>query len=218
MLQEQDIRRLAIDEVVNPSFEVTKQYLRWNKLVFEAGKPVIDDVIIEEGGTGAQVFFPVLGEQYYFVVHADIGQEISVRWCGMSAGNTVELLVVSDSIPLSVLMEQLDIVPTCRWEKGERRSAVGVVQKDNRFIYSLTNKRTGNVEDKLKALTSFLMPRRERMIQLAESTTMEISIAYYGYSSEMWGIHLDAETLSTVTHLGLSIDIDLYASGTGLGE
>lgn len=214
---EQQARELAIREVLRPTWEVTKQYLHSNKLVFEDGAPVIEDVIPSEDGTVARVYFPVHDEKYYLVVHVDTSDTDPICSVSMSAGNSVELIVISEDRPLAELLDGLDFTPSKQWHKGEPiRAGSKIGKKTSGFALALTIKETGEVEEKVKALLDFLMPRREHMFRLAQVAYTEISIAYYGYKEEMWGFNFDAETMSKIAQLGLSTDIDLYASGPDL--
>lgn len=213
------IRRMAIGEVLNPTFELTKQYLAVNRLVCADGEPVIEDVIVNEDG--AEVYFAVDGERYYFAIYLDLSPEgiPSLRWMGTSAGNTVELQVASEDIPLSDLLTLVDITPTREWDKGQLKPPPyqpGSVYKFSSFLYTPTPKRTGDVEEKLRALVEVLMPQRDRVRRLNEVATAGITVGYSGYVSDMLGFYFGPELLSAIGELNLSLDLDLYAGDSGL--
>lgn len=233
MSVEDEIRIVAINEVLHPTFALTKQYLHANRLVVIDGVPFIEDIIYSEveevpeeserdprdiiiypETRRASVYFPVLNEDYYFVVHVGIGDEIVPRWMEMSPGNKVELRAVSDAA-LSELLKILPIVPTEVWEKGQQINE-SMAYKHSGLTVALSDKKTGEVENKLKSLVEFLHPMKDQLLLLAEIATTEVSIAYYGYKNEMWGIHLDPAVLQAVAQLKVSVDIDLYASGPDL--
>lgn len=239
MTIENQLRLAAIHEVLHSSFALTQQYLAVNKLRTDNDIPFIEGVIIDKEKFEASVFFPVMDEDYYFVVYLDIGAEVTVRWVGMDAGTSVDLRVISEDRSLNELLTIINIPTTKQWEKGQPRitreaSSNGVLCQDDHCIISLTNEvmlhkhsgfticlnanKYGEVEEKLKSLLEYLMPFKDALTQLSKIATAEISVGYRGYKDEMWGINLDYDLVHALSELHLSIDIDLYASGPDLGE
>jgi len=53
-------------------------------------------------------------------------------------------------------------------------------------------------------------------IELSHQVSIEIQVTYYGHKDEMWGIHLETQTVKKLSELELAIDVDLYAGGNDI--
>ncbi len=214
------IAQIAIEEVFNPSFELTKQLLSVNKVEMDGGSPRIKDIIISEDKSMAEVYFPIIDEEYYFVIYIDLMPKISLKFMGMSAGCKVELFVCSDTEELDKMIELLQVTPHRSWSKGEKKfHSNGInysINKNSGFVYSPIEKTTGEVEDKLDYLLDELIQVKDKIVELHKVAEVEIQITYYGYKDQMWGINLKPRTIQRLSELGVSLDIDLYASGNDL--
>jgi hypothetical protein len=219
-LDKNRIAQVALEEIENPTFELTKQYLEANILKMKGNIPHIEDVIISEDKLSAEVYFPVLDEPFYFVIYFDLEPEIEVRFMSMSAGNRVELFVCSDSVELDEFIGLLKISPKERWKKGQSKIINGLKNCpphiDNGFIYAPIDRTVGEVECKLDYLLSELLPYKDVVRELEKVAEVEIQITYFGYKDEMWGINLKPHTIQMISEIGVSLDIDLYASGNDL--
>jgi hypothetical protein len=171
---------------LNPTFELTKQFLSINNVEMDGGIPRIKDIIISEDKSAAEVYFPIIDEEYHFVMYVDLMPEISLKFMGMSAGSKVELFVCSDTKDLDKMLELLQVTPQRSWSKGEKRiHGNGInysINKNSGLTYTSIEKTTGEVE---------------------------IQVTYYGYKDQMWGINLKPQTIQRLSELGISLDIDL---------
>ncbi len=205
------IKEIAINEVVNPTFELTKQYLKSNNLTIKNGTPIIEDIEINENGV-VSIYFPIEKQHFYFVVYIE---DMTLKWMDMSAGNRVQLLVCSNDIDAEQIIDYLGIEPTSRWNKNDRVGRSGK-RKNSGIIYQPIDKMTGRVEDKLSKLLDDLLPYKKSILELSLKASLEIQIAYYGHKNEMWGIHLDKENVNKLSDLDLPLDVDLYAGGNDI--
>lgn len=214
------IKKIAIAEVNSPTFEVTKQFLKVNKLVYENSEPKIVDIIIDEKQEGAEVYFQIENEKYFFVVFLDLKPEISLRFMDMSAGNKVSLLIVSESLNLSEILKNINIEPNEKWEKGALVSNqfTESYEKNSGIIFKPIEKTTGNVEDKIEVILSKLESSKNLISNLSSKCIMEIQVAYFGYKDQMWGINLNPVLIKKIGEFNFSLDIDLYASGQELED
>lgn len=215
----EEISKIAIEEILSPKFELTNQFLKVNKVLLEDGKPIIEDIFVNEEENTAEVYFPIIDESYYFVIYLDLKPALTVRFMNMSAGNSVQLFVSSESHSADELIDILGVNPTKKWSKGERRSKskADIFYDFSGIIFEPISKRTVEVEDKLKKLIELLMPYKDNVLKVSRLASAEVQIAYYGYKDQMWGIHLDTEIISKLAEFNLPVDIDLYASGPDLG-
>jgi len=215
-LLEDKIKKVAIAEVLQPEFELTKQYLNVNELIFKEDVPVIETVIIDKGKNEARVYFPVKGENYYFLIYMDIRPLIKVRIMCMAAGNWVSLYVISKNTSLKKLLRTSGMEPTSKWEKGEKRTCGRGTYRFSGFTIQPDETKAGEVEEKIEKLLNQLRPHNEEIQKLLEIADVELDIAYFGYKDEMWGLNFKSELIQKMAELGISIDIDLYASGPDL--
>jgi len=218
VLTKDEIKKIAIAEILQPKFELTKQYLNVNKLIFEKDVPVIEAVIVDEGKNEARVYFPVKDEDYYFLVYIDIRPLIKVRTMYMTAGNWVSLSVISENenVSLKKLLETSGIEPTRKWERGEKRTYGRGTYCFSGFIVRPDETTAGEVEEKIEKLVNLLHPHQEDILKLLKIADVSLEIVYCGYKDTMWGLNFKSELIQKIAELGISIDIDLYASGPDL--
>ncbi len=207
-MDKQKVQDIAIAEIMTPTLALTQQFLAVNKIVFHNQMPFIEDILLREEEKKAEVYFPIEGEKYYFVVYVD-WENLHLIAVAISAGCVVSFLATSDTHSLNELITVAGIAPTRTWEKGKAK-------RHNGFEIHLSQKKIGDVEDKLRDLLTFLSPHKANLEALSSIAAMGIDIAYWGYKEQMWGIHFDMDLLTQLVNLGLSVDIDIYASGSDL--
>jgi Domain of unknown function (DUF4279) len=208
-VNEQEIRDVAIAEILHPTFALTQQLLAVNKVVIKEQVPVVEDVILREEEKTAEVYFPIEGEHYYFTVYVDVEPHVSLRMMGMSSGNRVYFYAKSVEHRLDELVALAGIEPTRTWEVGKHI-------RHNGFEVRPSLKETGDVEDKLRTLIRLLLPHKANLHALSSIADVGVNIAYWGYTDQMGGIHFGLETIHGLAALNLSVDVDLYAEGLDL--
>lgn len=206
------IKKVAIAEVLNPTFELTKQYLQANHLRFENNLPYIEDVEINKDKNTAAVYFPIKNEHFYFVIYVE---NLEVQWMGMSAGNRVYLFASSEVTSTEKIISLLGFEPTKKWNANDKIGCNGK-SKHNGIRYEPIQKMTGEVEIKLENLLENLLPHKKTIIELSHQASIEIQVTYYGHKDEMRGIHLATTIMKKLSELELAIDVDLYAGGNDI--
>ena len=184
-----------------------------NKVIRKEEVPFIEDIILDPEENLASVYFPLEGEHYYLVVTLDLEPSPIIRGVAMSPGNDVYFAVTSEMHSLEELLALAGIKPTRTWRRGEKN---GKLPRHNGFEIRSFEKKTGDVEDKLRALLDTLLPFRANLSHLSALASVGVSIAYYGYKEQMGGIYLDEEMIGKLAELHVPVDIDLYASGPDL--
>ena len=207
-LNEQAIREVAIAEILHPTLALTRQFLAVNRVVYKEQTPCVADVILR-GAKTADVYFPVEGERYYFVIAVGWDQHVSIKSVGMFAGNSVYFYAKSEERQVDELVAISGIEPTRTWEKGNQI-------KHNGFEVRLSREDTGNIEDKLLSIIDLLLPHKANIYALSAVADVGINIAYWGYKEQMWGIHFGTEIIQGLAALNLRVDVDLYADGPDL--
>ncbi|MBC8062158.1 MAG: DUF4279 domain-containing protein [Clostridiaceae bacterium] len=210
------IENIAINEILNPSLELTLQFLKVCPVIIKSESPVIEDIIYSKDGDYAEVYFQLENEDYYLVVYIDLTPELSLRTVGTSAGNYVDLIVTSDNEDVENLISIVGINPKRKWNEGERKGKSENRHEESGFIFRLNEKMTGEVEDKISQLLDFIFARGKEFKNLSKIASLDISIFYCGYKDQMWGVNLSKETIKRLSEFDLSLDIDVYASGADL--
>lgn len=210
------IKNIAVNEVLNPSLDLTKQFLKGCPLSMRANYPVIEDIIFSKDGEYADVYFQVENGDYYFVVYVDLEPEFSLRTVGTSAGNYIDLIVSTDTENVDNLINLAGIKLRRKWNKGEKIGKTENHYEKSGFIFRLNEKMTGEVEDKINELLNYVFERKENFKKLSKIADMSISIFYCGHKEQMWGINLTKETIHRLYEFNLSVDIDLYAGGNDI--
>ncbi len=83
------IRQKAIDEILRPSLDLTKQFLQVLTLETEAGQPVIASIRQEE--TESVVYFRVQDEKFFIAVYLELEPVFKARWTEIESGSRVEV-------------------------------------------------------------------------------------------------------------------------------
>lgn len=209
-MDEHAVQEVAIAEILRPTLATTQQFLAANQIILKEQVPIVEDVILREEEQMAEVYFSIEGERYYFVVSVDLKPQLALRWTGMSAGNRVYFCATSQEHTWEELVAVAGIEPTRTWEKVKRRRHHG-------FEVKPYSKETGEVEDKLQALISLLLPFAANIRALSALADVGINVAYWGYKDQMRGIHFGTDIIQGLALLNLSVDVDLYADGPDLG-
>src|SRR5258708_7319532 len=84
-LDKQHVQDIAIAEIMTPTLALTQQFLAVNTIVFHNHTPLIEDILLREEEKKAEVYFPIEGENYYFVVYVDLENPYLIA-VAMSAG------------------------------------------------------------------------------------------------------------------------------------
>src|SRR5215469_13710737 len=103
-----------------------------------------EDVILRGEEQMAEVYFPIEGERYYFVVYLDAEPQVALRTTGMSAGNRVYFFAKSAERPVDELVAIAGVQPTRTWVKGGKRKHI---LRHNGLEVRPARKDTGEVEE-----------------------------------------------------------------------
>lgn len=194
----QEIQNVAIGEILNPSFTVTRQYLEVLTIRRENSVPVIAHISIDATNKEAIVYFPVEGENFFIAVYVDLQEAVTVRWVETEAGSSVYLSIgISNGIDFSLPVEPDRVYKDCK-------------------IYGVNIDQPGRLEDKIEKLLNYVYPYKDAICKAGETGVVSINIAYYGYRNQMWGLHLSPTTMMRIAALNAELDLDIYAEGKEL--
>jgi hypothetical protein len=193
-----EIRRIGIAEILNPTFGTTEQFLEVLKVQSVNSIPIISHIKIDSANSEAIVYFPVEGERFFIAIYLDTGEELKIRSVETEAGSSVYLSVGtsnSSDIELPITAEKV---------------------YDDFKIYGTDIDQPDSVEAKIEKLLDYLEPYEETIKKISEKNDVTINVAYFGYQDQMWGLHLDSPTMRRIANLNAELDFDIYAEGKAL--
>jgi hypothetical protein len=203
----------ATEEIVNPAFAVTKQYLEVNEVEFENGKPKVERVDPDYTENLAAVYFSIKNQRYFLQVNLLKTPEIKVDFVHTESGNKTYLTITSEQFTFEELTENLKLKPLTGWTKGEFRKDGKSRYNFSRVSYDPFTGEAYEPERQIKLLLTELEKYSESIIELTKKAKLYISICKHQYVSGNLGIHFDVETINRIAGLNLSIDIDTYIGG-----
>ena len=193
-----DIRAIAIDEITNPTFGTTKQFLDVLKVRSENSVPVISNVIINDSENTATVYFPVEGEEFFIAIYINVSYHAKITSVSTEAGTAVYLSIGKKDEAYT----ELPMVPDKVYNDA--------------VIYGIDIDVPDTVENKIVKLLNYIEPHKNLIKKIAGTSTVTINIYYHGYRDQMWGLHLDPVTLKRISDLNAEFDFDIYAEGKEL--
>lgn len=203
----------AIEEILNPAFVTTKQYLEVSEVVFENGKPKVERVDLDYADNLAVVYFPIKDEHYFLQVNLRKTPEIEVSFVHTENGNNTSLTVTSDDLTFEEISNNLLFKPLRGWSKGDLRKNGKFQYKFSRLFYEPFTSDAFELNRQLNLLLTELEKHSESIKLLSEKATVCISICKHQYISGNAGVHLDVDTINRLAKLNLSIDIETYIVG-----
>src|SRR5215213_5840900 len=166
----------AIEEILNPAFAVTKQYLEVNEVEFENGKPKVERVDLNYADNLAVVYFPFKNQRYFLQINLAKTPEIKVDFVHTESGNRTYLTATSDNLTFEQLCENLPFQPLTGWSKGDLRKNSKSQYSFSRVSYEPFTSEAYEMEKQLELLLTQLEKSAESVRRLTEKATTYISI------------------------------------------
>ncbi len=208
----------AIDEILNPKFEVTKQYLQVNEVEFENGLPKVERIDHDYEDNLAAVYFPFKKERYFLQINLQKVPEVKVDFVWTENGNRTYLTATSDTLNYEELCEGLTFEPLSGWSKGDLRKNGKSQYNFSRVSYEPFTSEAYDMETQLTLLLTELEKNAESVKLLAERAEAYISVCKHQYISGNAGICFDVELIKRLANLNLSVDIDTYIVGNPIKD
>lgn len=208
--------QIATEEVLNPAFEVTKQYLEVCELELENGLPKVVRVntTYYDEYDAVAVYFAVKNEQYFIEVRLNKAPDIEVIFVWIQSAHRVYLSAQSDQLTYEELTHSFPLQPIKGWSKGDFMS-------NGKSQYPLTimsfepiKNEAYSLEEKLDLLLDVLEPIGDAIRLLTKKAEVYIAVCRHQYVSANSGVSFEIETIRRMEQLNLGIDIDSYIIGT----
>jgi Domain of unknown function (DUF4279) len=207
----------AIEEILNPAFAVTKQYLEVNEVQFENGVPKVERVDLDYADNLVSVYFPFKDECYFLQINLVKTPIIKVDFISTESGHRTYLTATSYDLTYEQLAQNLTFKPLTGWSKGDLKNESSH-NKFSRISFEPFKSKAYKLEKQLELLLTELEKDVENLRRLTEKATTYISICKYQYISGNAGIHFSIEIINRLSKLNLSIDIDTYIVGNAIKE
>jgi hypothetical protein len=212
-MEDENYIAIAIDELNNPTFEVTKQYLDVMELELDNGIPKVARVDNHLSNDSVAIYFFIKDERFFLVVNLSKTSLPEVEWVWVENGHRVYLTATSDELTHKELSGYTLFHPLSGWSKGDIRKPSQSVYKFSRVSYEPNKNEAFDLEDKLLELLIELEIDKKEIIELSKNSNAYISICRHQYISGNAGIHFDLEIIKRLNELNLEVDIDTYISG-----
>ncbi|MCK4261111.1 MAG: DUF4279 domain-containing protein [Halanaerobiales bacterium] len=130
----------------------------------------------------------------------------------MSTNANVEIVIVGEDFKLDIITNELDILPTEHWVKGEQVPNRNTVRKDTCWSYGLGSEETLNINIQLLKLVEILCPKKDILIRLKKMLQLEylilVTINIENDVKPIIGIK--STVIELMNDIGAELDIDLY--------
>ena len=204
----------ASQELLNPTFEVTKQYLEVMEVEVENNLPRVARVNLELHEETAAVYFYIKNERFFIVVNVSKVNSKVVEWVWMESGHRVYLTAISREHSFLELSKYFPFSNLSGWSIGELRKNGKSKHNFTRVSYEPIANEAYSLEEKLFGLLKNLEEYSEDIRKLVKYSGAYISVCRNQYISANAGIHLNCEIIHRLSVMNLELDIDTYILGT----
>lgn len=203
----------ATNEVLNPTFAITRQYLEVMDLAIENGSPIVARIDRKHSESSVAVYLHIKNERFFIVIVLSKEDPVKPLWVYIESAHRVYLTATSDTLTYNELSNHLAVTPLSGWSKGDLREKSGIAYKFSRVSYEPNKNEAFGLEEKLSDLLIDLERDREGVISLSKVSNAYISICRHQYISGNAGLHLNKDTIRRLNEFNLELDIDTYICG-----
>ncbi|QJX47628.1 DUF4279 domain-containing protein [Hymenobacter taeanensis] len=210
-MTEQQIKQLLAQELANPTFGVTQQFLAIHRILHEEGLPVVRRIAEAEAGI-VTAYMAVEGHKFYLAISiATTAAEIVD--ITTEAFHDIWLRASSEELTTAQMLTLTHLTPIRQYNKGDVR--MGTFKHKQSVIDFQPRYEPDTVGSNLYNLLSLLEQDTKGIRDLAAKTECVVRVASYFHNGNgMLGGHfIDASTLKRISNLNVSVDFDLYAEG-----
>ena len=209
------ITNIITDELLNPTFEMTRQYLKTLEVKYEDNKPKIAKIDFDKNHNQATAFIEIKNESFYLEFVFDTTDNIQLTDVDTLPFVRISFMPTSEKLTTDELLKITSIKPTNTITKGDFFS-------NGKFEYTYnglefeTFSEPGRLERKLKYLLDILETDLEGIKKLSVQTSTKdifVTIVYHIGNGNFTGLYLDNEILNRLARLGLELTFDIYATG-----
>jgi len=209
---------IAVKELHNPTFDLTKQYLAVMEIEQENGIPKVARIDEKQSVSHVIIYFYIKNESFFIVINITKKNSIEVDWIWIQSGHRVYLTATSKKLTYEELSSNLSLVPLSGWSKEEIRPQNKEKYKFSRVSYEPNKNEAYGLEEKLIELLIELEKDADAVRSLTKLADSSILICKHQYISANAGIYLNKDIISRLANLNLEIDIDTYICGNQIKD
>ena len=209
------ITNIITDELLNPTFEMTRQYLKILEVKYEDDKPKITKIDFDKNQNRARAYVEVKNESFYLEFVFDTTDTIHLIGLDSLPFVEISFMPTSEKLTTDELLKITSIKPTNTITKGDFFS-------NGKFEYTYnglefeTFSEPGRIERKLNYLLDILETDIEGIKELSRQTSTKdifVTIVYHIGNGNFSGLFIDSEIINRLSKLGLELTFDIYATG-----
>jgi Domain of unknown function (DUF4279) len=134
--------------------------------------------------------------------------------------NHISLSLFDFNSDPSEISKALDLSPSSTGIKGESylvgppAKRIQKIREYSRWQYEWklhTNEFIGDIIEKF--IKEIIIPRKEKLIHLANSSTIQFQVVQYYYDGCNPGVHIEKSSMEMLGAIGASLDVDIYCLG-----
>jgi hypothetical protein len=207
------ITNIITNELLNPTFEMTRQYLKILEVRYKDSKPKIAKIDFQENQATAYV--EVKNESFYLEFVLDTTDNVELTGIDTLPFVGISFMPTSEELTTEELLKVTSVKPSKTITKGDFFS-------NGKFEYTYnglefeTFSEPGRIERKLKYLLDILETDLEGIKKLSKQTSTKdifVTIVYHIGNGNFTGLYLESDILNTLSKLGLELTFDIYATG-----
>lgn len=210
---DKEIIKVAQQELLQPNFVVTRQYLEVMHLEKSDGLPVVHRMKVKDEECFSEVYFSVKGEEFFVVVRVVFSDVLKADWVWIENGHRVYLSVYSDHLSHEELASSFEFTPTEVWTKGDLTKSGCSRYKSTCVSFEPIKNLAYSLEEKLTHLLACLSDDKEAVALEGGKNRAVIQVCRYQYVSGNAGINLSPGLISQLSQMNLELDIDMYCVG-----
>jgi hypothetical protein len=220
------LKEISDNELNNPQWAVTKQFLEVNSIellnneyIYERysignQKFIFGDInnIIEKHCCEIVFYYKIRNEKYFYCIGVDI-KEREITRVFMCESCYCYLSAYSENMTLQEMAKLTKLKYFSGGTKGEKTNRGRGFYSVSWIKYKFTDNESYFMEDALTMLLDELEKDKNGIKKLVEKTDASIQIVKYQYISANAGIEVNKETIKRLSELNLSFSIDMYICG-----
>ena len=183
MEQDQKYIEVANQELLTPTFEVTKQYLAVMEVETYNGVPKIARINHKASKNIFTAYFFIKNESFFIAVSIKTKPIIEVNWVWVESGHRVYLTATSKDLTYKELANLITLQPLTGWSKGDFRPNKKSQYDFSRVSFEPNKNEAYELEEKLHELLEELDKNRKEVINLSKQTYAFISVCKNQYIS-----------------------------------
>lgn len=200
------ISKLVSEELRNPTFLMTSEYLAMFEVDYQNGNPKIERIEFDKDNKKAIAYVKVKDESFYMSFWFDILAKITLSCVDTSPLYVVSFSVTSKKYSLIELLNFTRIKPTLT-QNGGKENYNGL--DFNSYM------KPGKLIDKMNYLLDILEGDKKgikNLIKKTRSNVVWITIVFYNGYGTFSDLYLPKKVIKRLSSLGLEIVFDIYAT------